>query len=197
MFVLVLCCLQTTAAAKKKAPIIASREDMKHIGCEVCEKMVNVLKSAIDELKPYKPRKTLMEVQVLEPIESVCNPNNATGEWIRRIDIIESTKQGLSYLKLVEPGGIGKCGAECVTIAKSCQNLLDEELDVDELAQAFLKKTKFTANDFQVRDCAVILCLFLSLTKTTPAKDLSLYDQTMQESFSSHESQTEKIRCQI
>ena len=130
-----------------------SKEDLKYIGCEVCEKMVSGLKTFLDDVRENSPRKVLSELQVMEALDYVCNPHNVSGPgvtWIRKIDIVEKKSNGLSYLKLVEPGGTSKCGSECLTVAKSCQDMMDNELDADDLTSAFLKKTKFTIADLQV-----------------------------------------------
>lgn len=130
-----------------------SKEDLKYIGCEVCEKMVAGLKAFLDDVRENSPKKVLSELQVMDALDYVCNPHNASGPgaaWIKKIDIVEKKSNGLSYLKLVEPGGTSKCGSECLTVAKSCQIMIDDELDADDLTSAFLKKTKFTVADLQV-----------------------------------------------
>ncbi len=144
--------------AKPKAPpAVASKEDLKYIGCEVCEKMVLAMKEGLDKLKPYPPKKILMEIQVLDVVEDICNPQNATGQWIKKLDIVESSNLGLTYLKLEEPGGISKCGSECLTIAKSCQNMFDNEVEIDDMTAMLRKKTKFSARDLQV-GCLCLKC---------------------------------------
>ena len=75
------------------------------------------------------------------------------GHWIRRLDIVQAkqkTKDG-SYgttLSLKEPGGIAKCTKECYTIARSCRDMFDEELDRDELS-TILYNNKLTASQVQ------------------------------------------------
>ena len=74
------------------------------------------------------------------------------GEWIRKIDIIESDTKGKvgKTLNLVEPGGMSKCKGECKAIAKSCSSLLSEEADPDDLS-AMLYKNKVKADKGEVR----------------------------------------------
>jgi hypothetical protein len=131
-------------------PSVISKEDLKYIGCEVCENMVDALKSTLDDLKANSPTGKLGELVILETMEQICNPQNDTGVWIKKQDIVESNSRGLAYLKLVQPGGISKCGDECVTIAKSCQMIFDNEIDLDDLSVVFIKKASFNTRDMQV-----------------------------------------------
>lgn len=132
------------------APAVVSKEDLKYIGCEVCENMVDALKNILDDLKEKSPTGRLGELVILDTIEQICNPQNETGLWIKKHDIIESNNKGLSYLKLVRPGGVSKCDDECATIAKSCQNMFDNEIDLDDLSVVFIKKASFNTRDMQV-----------------------------------------------
>ena len=45
--------------------------------------------------------------------------------------------------------GISKCSSECLTISKSCESLLDDEIDRDDLATT-LWKNKSSKNDLLV-----------------------------------------------
>ena len=55
-----------------------------------------------------KPRKkNVDELRIMDLMEAVCKPKNETGEWIRKLDIVESKKEKKPFLKLVEPGGGG------------------------------------------------------------------------------------------
>ena len=62
------------------------------------------------------------ELQILELIEKMGNPSKDEGEWIAKIDLVESGKA----LKLEEQEELGKCGAECKTIQKAVEDILEE-----------------------------------------------------------------------
>ena len=66
-----------------------------------------------------------------------------------RYSIVEIMLKDKQYLNLIEPGGTGKCLNECATIAKSCQNMIHEDVDVDELS-AFIWKNKLPVDEVQV-----------------------------------------------
>jgi hypothetical protein len=106
--------------------------------------------SAVDKARLSVPKNKLDELHITEIIEGVINPAVEAGEWIRRIDIIDATIKDKTYLSLVETGGTSKCKNECTTIAKSCQTLMHEEVDIDELS-ALIWKNKSTLKDLKVR----------------------------------------------
>lgn len=125
---------------KKSKKGIVRQSDLPLIGCDVCE---YVIKSAFDYIRSKRstlaPKKKLEEIEVENVIEDICKPDSEYGSWIRKIDIVPSKEKGNTYLKLEEPGGVSKCKNECETIAKSCKNLIDEEIDVDNLSGLLFK----------------------------------------------------------
>lgn len=129
------------------------KQDLPYIKCEVCERAIAELIPAIDEIKEEhnaKFKKTpLEEVKVLEVIENICKPTKDNGAWIRKLDISETTNNKKKYLSIVEPGGVAKCQSECLTIAKSCEDLFENDLDMDDLS-ALLWKKSMTIDDAQV-----------------------------------------------
>jgi hypothetical protein len=126
------------------------KEDLPHIACDVCERTVAEIFQAVELARSNKPKRIIDELEILEIIESVSNPTNVTGEWMRRIDIIEATVKDKRYLSFIEPGGTSKCKNECHTIAKSCEMLLHEEVDADELS-TLLWKNKAPLAELQVQ----------------------------------------------
>lgn len=136
---LVTCIVHT---AQSKLPVgKVIKEDLAHISCEVCERVVEEIFLAIDNAKATKPRGVLDELNIVEIIESISNPSKESGEWIKKLDIIEATVKDKNYLSIIEPGGSAKCLNECTTIAQSSQNLLQNEIDADDLS-ALLWKNK-------------------------------------------------------
>ena len=55
-------------------------------------------------------------------VERMGNPSKDEGEWIAKIDLVESGK----ILKLEEQEDLGKCGSECRTIQKAAEEILEE-----------------------------------------------------------------------
>jgi predicted small secreted protein len=148
-------------AEKDQDPSLVIKQDLNYIKCEVCERAVAALIEEVNSRKEEQEKlfkkKPIDEMKILEVIENVCKPNNETGEWIRSLDIQENTFDKKKYLHVVEPGGMSKCKSECLTIAKSCEDLFENELDMDDLS-AMLWKKKLTIEDAQV----IKRCLFLS-----------------------------------
>ena len=62
------------------------------------------------------------ELAILELVEKMGNPSKDEGEWIAKIDLVESGKA----LKLEEQEQLGKCGAECKTVQKAVEDILEE-----------------------------------------------------------------------
>jgi len=119
---------------------IVRKEDLPLIGCDVCEYVIKSAYNSIQEKRSLlSSKKKLEEIEVENVIEGICKPDNEYGSWIRKIDIVPIKEKGNTYLKLQEPGGVSKCKNECETIAKSCKNLIDEEIDVDNLSGLLFK----------------------------------------------------------
>lgn len=158
LFILVV--FGVVALAAKKPVGVAVKEDLPLIACDVCERTVQ---RAYDEVeKARSANKKIDELQISELIESVALPDTEAGEWARQIDIIEAEIKEKRYLSLVEPGGTSKCGSECATIVKSCQNLLNEEIDLDELT-SLLWKNKTSLKDLKVPYTATSSCYPLTI----------------------------------
>ena len=146
LFWLLLSSLVGAALSKKSEPALLVKEDLPYIECEVCERVVTELVNKANQLRDdvQKTKKPLEEFRIVEFMENMCQTENVTtGEWMRKLDIIETAnaKYGSGkYLKLMQPGGVAKCNSECATIAKSCQKLFDDEIDPDDLSSLLWKK---------------------------------------------------------
>ena len=68
---------------------------------------------------------------------------------IRKLDITEKKNDKGTLLELTKPGGVSKCGEECKTITKSCEELFGEDVDIDDLT-AMIWKNKKTAKEAKV-----------------------------------------------
>jgi hypothetical protein len=134
----------------KEGPAEVIKRDLKYIKCDVCERSFANLFEIVADYKKSQNKKALQEHEIQEIIENICKPSNTTtGKWIRSLDIQEVTSSKKKYLLLAEPGGFAKCHSECLTIAKSCEDLFESEIDVDELSSEMWKGT-LTTDDAHV-----------------------------------------------
>ena len=125
------------------------------IGCDVCQIVAPNLWEQVAEMAEDYPTKKVPELELIGLLESLCDPKNSTtGSWMRELDITTVTNDdGKSKrLGLVAPGGMSKCGAECATIAKSCDLLMNDELFSQDDLLGALHKRKLTAAQFEVSD---------------------------------------------
>lgn len=126
------------------------KKDLPLIGCDVCEMMIKNLYNAVADRRENAPYKKIDEEMIQEEIDGICKPKDKKGTWIRELDIIENDDRSLS---LVKPGSYSKCEHECKTIVKSCEDLLDEEIDRDDLGAA-LWKNKLKQNELMKLTCS-------------------------------------------
>ena len=150
LLLIVVCSLLCIVWGKPHSGVVV-KEDLPHVACDVCERTVEEIWKAVDIARSTKPKGKLDELEIIEIIEGISNPGTEAGEWMRRIDIFQTTVKDKEFLSLIEPGGTAKCLNECNTIAKSCQDLLGEQVDIDELASVLWK------NKTPVADLKVIL----------------------------------------
>lgn len=72
----------------------------------------------------------LQESDVLELVERLSNPAKDDGDWISKIDLVESG----STLKVVEMEDVGKCGVECKTVQRAAEQIVEyADTDLAEL----------------------------------------------------------------
>lgn len=153
----VLQCFFAAVSAKKAASKVLT-VDLPGISCDVCEIAVETLFSEVKEMRKVAPYNKVEELEVQKVIEEMCNSDSASGEWIRHLDITTLEKNDKSYAKIGVPGGIAKCESECLTVARSCDNLFDTEIDQDDLSAILYK------NKHSLERLTVILdpvCLFV------------------------------------
>ncbi|KAK4342463.1 hypothetical protein RND71_038279 [Anisodus tanguticus] len=113
----------------KKAVGVARKEDIPYIKCEVCEKLAYQLYHQVQNKQSEISPKKILEYQIIEISENVCNLKKQEADWILKIDIVE---QG-DRLELVEQDSEGQCNSECKTIERACQDVMDySDTDVAE-----------------------------------------------------------------
>lgn len=153
--------------------------DLKYIKCEVCEKVVAELYYQVGAARDAAPNKKLDEITVIEIMESVCNPKNESAAWLKKIDIVNSLSKGKKYIVLEEQEGQAKCKNECTTIAKSCSNLLDDDIDADELA-ALLYLNRTDLKKMQVQFLRDVPWFFYRMWSVAVMKIVSAFEWLIQ-----------------
>lgn len=129
------------------------KSDLKEIGCDLCMRMVL---EAIDLTVKMREMSQgpLKEEKVHDMLDKICDPEKHEGMWLTSLDFFTG---GVADLDRAEPGEIvgdwqrtfrasisggdhllirehstpGHCEEECRTAALSCQNLIEEEIDMD------------------------------------------------------------------
>lgn len=71
----------------------------------------------------------LAEMAVIELMEHITNPAKDQGEWIAKIDLVESGDK----LLLEEQNELGDCGVECKTVQRAAEEIVgDNDTDLAE-----------------------------------------------------------------
>lgn len=138
---------QMGASSKEKGKVL--KKDVPLIDCEACELVVDVLEQTVTNLRDDAPYNKIGELDIMETIEKICDPKDKTGKWTRMIDITENDDRSLSLIRMDSPS---KCEHECKTISYSCNSLLDDEIDKDDLA-AMLYMQKLDIKEMVKKVC--------------------------------------------
>jgi hypothetical protein len=145
------CALMISVASAKKL-LTPGQKDLKHIGCDVCNRMVGELHETAAEARKVAPYNKISEEDIQDMIEETCKADQKGGEWIRALDITSKQSEKGEFLELVAPGGLSKCKEECDTIVNSCTQLLDEDIDADDLS-GLLYKNKLSRKELKSKVC--------------------------------------------
>ena len=143
---------------KKKGPARAVKSDVKYIKCQVCEEVAKTLSRVASSLRDEKGEK-LTESDVLEKVEKVCDPSAEEGEWLVQHDLVE--KGSSLTMKFMGADVYGKCGVECKTMQRACEDIVSDR-DTD-IAEAL-----FTSGDAMKR---AAVTAFLCRDEEEPARN--------------------------
>ena len=58
---------------------------------------------------------------MIELVERLSNPAKEEGEWVSKLDLVESG----AVLKVVEQEEVGKCGTECKTVQRAAEQIVE------------------------------------------------------------------------
>ena len=76
----------------------------------------------------------LSEAGIIDALEAMCAPEVSAGLWLTRLDIVENG----DALDVVDTRKQGKCGVECATLAKACEQAA-EAIDLSDLSEALYR----------------------------------------------------------
>lgn len=140
-------CLSPYASAQfnpSKPPAKPVKSDIKYIKCQVCELLAkNAYRQVNDLKKSLKPNKKLGEMAVIELMEHITDPTKDQGEWIAKIDLVESGGK----LLVEEQDQLGDCGVECKTVQRAAEEIVgDRDTDLaEELWKLKMNRAQFTS----------------------------------------------------
>ena len=143
---------------KKKGPARAVKSDVKYVKCQVCEEVAKTLSRVASSLRDELGAK-LTEAAVLEKVEKVCDPSAEEGEWLVQHDLVE--KGSSLTMKFMGADVYGKCGVECKTMQRACEDIVSDR-DTD-IAEAL-----FTSGDAMKR---AAVTAFLCRDEEEPARN--------------------------
>lgn len=144
--------LSTSVVSAAKKPLTLGQKDLQPIACDVCTRAVGELYETAAEARKVAAYNKISEETVQDLIEGLCKADVKSGEWIRELDIVTKRTEKGDFLELVAPGGLSKCKEECNTIVESCNRLLDEEIDADDLS-GIIYKNKLSRKEMKSKVC--------------------------------------------
>lgn len=92
------------------------------VQCEICHLVAAQIWSQMETAARDMARNHLGEVELEAIAERVCIPEDADGEWVTMLDIVEDN----GSLTLQKQEEIGECRRECMTVVHVCRQLFEE-----------------------------------------------------------------------
>lgn len=89
-----------TLGKKKEINKTILKEEVPHIGCDVCTRSISEIYSVTNDMRDKAPYEKLEEIEIINTIENVCIAESKSGEWIRKLDISEVKENGRKFLKV-------------------------------------------------------------------------------------------------
>lgn len=119
--------------------------DLKYLICPVCQKVAGVLVHTLNDAR--KAGMDIQEEAVAQLVGATCDVRGPIGGWLRSADYRLSDDQKSFEIDLHDT--IGRCGSECVTMARACSQLLDAG---EEIVEA-LMHAEWEPEEFAVELC--------------------------------------------
>jgi hypothetical protein len=104
--------------------------DVKYLACPVCREVAMTMTRMVGEVQEMGY--PLTEEMLVELSTVVCDLNSPAGAWIQSVDYFLSSDKRSFQLKVHEQRG--RCGAECLTVARTCAAVVEPV--VTEIAEA-------------------------------------------------------------
>ena len=120
---------------EKKEVFRAVKGDVRLIKCEVCKEITKVAFNKGKELREEKKNK-LLEVDVIEEMESMCAENDDKTLWAVQNDLVVNFRNKLT-LKHMGKDVYSTCEQTCKTLLKACEEIMEGK-DTD-LAEVLFK----------------------------------------------------------
>jgi hypothetical protein len=117
-----------------------------------------------------------------------CDPDNAAGAWLAKLDLVESGKK----LKVVEQPRAGKCGTECRTAARACTEALGDT-DTDLAEAIFAQRADASASGRAALEQLICRDLGDSCAKPPPPLPANRPPGPAFEEMSEQEAEMEKL----
>jgi len=107
----------------KKPKIKIFKEWRKYLKCPMCEELSKELSRRTKKLRQQPEHKGFdwSEEAVVNLTETICDPMEDEGEWLTYLDVVSEKRKA----KLVNKNELGECNRECMTLADSCEQVMD------------------------------------------------------------------------
>ena len=194
-----------------KKKYTAEKRDLPYIACDACAGTVTNLyiqvSNARAEYGPKSPKgRRMPEERVSDILDGICSPKEEIGEWIRHIDIVSQpvdSQDKKRKLNLVPNESAGKCKKECETVAKSCTDLLENEMDDRDELQALLyvdkKWNKYQGEDGDTKLVDHVCKKMVGRCKSTKSYSTAKYEREDEEfaAVSEKDLEMEKLMAEM
>eukprot|EP00457_Paulinella_chromatophora_P014421 gb/GEZN01014846.1/.p1 GENE.gb/GEZN01014846.1/~~gb/GEZN01014846.1/.p1 ORF type:complete len:282 (-),score=35.35 gb/GEZN01014846.1/:58-903(-) len=124
---------------KPKKVYGVNKLDLKYTQCAACQELVKQLVRKVGQLSAEQAEsgKKLSEDSVFALLDDICRPITEPGSWLKKMDI---TVGADGEVVLEEYPKAGHCMTECVTLADTCNKVI--EASSIELGEELWKGTK-------------------------------------------------------
>ena len=112
----------------------------KALTCEICHHVVDNIYVTAEKNKGEK--KKMEEIHLVDAVEDICKFDGAGGAWLRSVKIEENDPDDFEIVPITGVIFRSNCDVSCQTIYRTCANIMDKRVDIDELTGHMLKGGK-------------------------------------------------------